>query len=253
MKRWLVLIYGIGCYATFLGVFLYLAGWLGNVIVPWSIDQAGSEVGPRAVLINLALVALFGVQHSVMARPTFKKWWTRWIPKPIERSTYVLCTNLVFVTLFWQWRPLDAVIWDWQHPWGRAATHGVYLAGWLTVLVTTFLINHFDLFGLRQAWLYFTRRDYAPVPFATPGPYRWVRHPLYIGWFMAIWAAPTMTAGHLLFAGGMTAYVLIAIWFEERNLMTFYGDQYARYRRQTPMLIPFSIKVKGEPPVEELR
>ena len=246
MRRWGVLIYGVGCYAAFLAIFLYLAGWLGNLVVPRSIDQAGESPGPRAVFSNLLLIALFGVQHSVMARPTFKKWWTRFIPKPIERSTYVLCTNLVLLAIFWQWQPMQGVIWDLSNPVVRSAVHGLYLAGWLTVLVTTFLINHFDLFGLRQAWLHFRGRAYTPVPFAVPGPYQWVRHPLYIGWFMAIWAAPTMTVGHLLFAGGMTIYVLIAIRLEERNLLAFYGPRYARYRNQTPMLIPFVTKARAE-------
>jgi protein-S-isoprenylcysteine O-methyltransferase Ste14 len=246
MKRWIVLIYAIGCYAGFLAISLYLAGWLGNLVVPQSIDQTGSRPGQLAVFINLLLVALFAVQHSVMARPKFKKWWTRIIPKPVERSTYVLCTNLVLLALFWQWQPMEGIVWDLNLPLARAAVYGLYIAGWLTVLVTTFLINHFDLFGLRQAWLYFRRRAYTPVPFATPGPYRWVRHPLYIGWFLAIWAAPTMTAGHLLFACGMTVYVMIAIRFEERNLLTFYGPRYATYRRNTPMLIPFVTSVRTE-------
>ncbi len=246
MKRWTVLIYAIGCYAGFLAIFLYLAGWLGNLVVPQSIDQTGSRPGQLAAFTNLLLVALFGVQHSVMARPKFKKLWTRIIPKPVERSTYVLCTNLVLLVLFWQWQPMEGMVWDLNHPLGRAAVYGLYIAGWLTVLVTTFLINHFDLFGLRQAWLYFRRQAYTPVPFATPGPYRWVRHPLYIGWFMAIWATPAMTVGHLLFACGMTVYVLIAIRFEERNLLTFYGPRYAMYRSQTPMLIPFATRVRTE-------
>jgi protein-S-isoprenylcysteine O-methyltransferase Ste14 len=229
---------------SFLATFLYLAGWLSNMVVPRSIDHFDQYPWMQSLLVNTLLIALFGVQHSVMARPTFKRWWTRFVPKPIERSTYVLCTNLAFVVLFWQWRPMDHVIWDVQHAAGRASLHGLCVAGWLTVLVTTCLINHFDLFGLRQVWLYFRGRTYTPLAFVTPGPYRFVRHPLYVGWLTAFWATPTMTVGHLLFACGSTAYILTAIWFEERNLLEFHGDRYAWYRNRTPMLVPFTNHVR---------
>jgi protein-S-isoprenylcysteine O-methyltransferase Ste14 len=246
MKKWSVLIYGIVCYVSFLATFLYLAGWLGNIFVPRSIDSPGQGPWQMALLINTLLVVLFGVQHSVMARPTFKKWWTKFIPEPIERSTYVLFTNLALLVLFWQWRPMGGVIWDVQHPTGRALLFGLCAVGWLTVLITTFLINHFDLFGLRQVWLYFRGKPYTNLTFSTPGPYQFVRHPLYVGWMIAFWATPTMTVVHLLFALGTTAYMLIAIPFEERNLVEFHGDRYSAYRQRVAMLIPFSSSRRHE-------
>ena len=238
MRRILVLAYGVLNYAIFGATFLYLAGFVGNLLVPKSMDSAA--VGPfwQALLINALLVGVFAVQHSVMARPAFKRWWTRFVQAPIERSTYVLCTDLALILLFWQWRPLGGVIWDVHDPIARGMIYATSAFGWLTVLVTTFLINHFDLFGLRQVWLYFRGRPCSHLSFVTPGPYNLIRHPLYIGWMTAFWATPTMTAAHLLFAVGMTAYMLIAIRFEERDLLDFHGDRYADYRRRVPMLIP---------------
>lgn len=244
MKRTLVLAYGVVNYAVFLGVFLYLAGFVGNLVVPRAIDSPAEGPLWAAVLINSLLVALFGVQHTVMARPTFKKWWTRFVPQPIERSTYVLFTNAALILLFWQWRPMGGVVWNIEQPAGRAALYGLFAFGWLTVLVTTFLINHFDLFGLRQVWLYFRGKPYTHLGFKTPGPYNLVRHPLYVGWITAFWATPTMTVAHLLFAVGMTAYILVAIRYEERNLVEFHGETYAEYRRNVPMLIPRSKRDK---------
>ena len=191
-----------------------------------------------AALINTLLIALFGVQHTVMARPTFKKWWTRFVPEPIERSTYVLFTNAALILLFWQWQPMGGIVWDVANPLGRAVLYGLFAFGWLTVLVTTFLINHFDLFGLRQVWLYLRGKRYTNLGFKMPGPYRIVRHPLYVGWLTAFWATPTMTAAHLLFAVGMTIYILVAIQFEERNLVEYFGQQYEDYRRRVPMFVP---------------
>jgi methanethiol S-methyltransferase len=237
-KRTLVLTYGLVCYVTFLGVFLYLAGFLGNLLVSRSIDSAATGPFWNAAGVNLLLVLLFGLQHSVMARPWFKRWWTRFVPPSMERSTYVMMTNLALIVLFWQWRPMRGVIWDVESATGRAVMYGLFVLGWLTVLATTFLINHFDLFGLRQVWLYFRRQPYRAIAFRSPGPYRYVRHPLYVGWIMALWATPTMTAAHLVFAVGMTAYILIAIRYEERDLVEFHGPEYAEYRRQVPMLIP---------------
>jgi protein-S-isoprenylcysteine O-methyltransferase Ste14 len=183
------------------------------------------------------LIAIFGLQHSVMARPGFKRWWTKLIPTPMERGAYMLATNLALALMFWQWRPMGGAIWEIHNPVGQAVAWSLFASGWMMVLYTTFLINHFDLFGLRQVWLYFRGRDYAPLPFVTPGPYRFVRHPLYIGWLLAFWATPTMTAAHLVFALGMTAYILIAIRFEERDLVEFHAG-YAEYRRRVPMFIP---------------
>ena len=237
MRRMPAFVYGVVSYAIFFGTFLYAVGFVGNLVVPKSLDSA--PVGPlgTSLLINLGLLALFAVQHSVMARPAFKQVWTRIVPEPIERSTYVLASSLALILLFWQWRPLGGVVWDVQDPVGRALLLSGFAFGWLLVLVTTFLINHFDLFGLRQVWLHLRGRRYRPLPFRTPGPYRLVRHPLYVGWFFAFWSTPTMTVTHLLFAVMTTAYILIAIQFEERDLVAALPE-YASYRARVPMLIP---------------
>ncbi|MHB8861725.1 MAG: methanethiol S-methyltransferase [Pirellulaceae bacterium] len=238
MKRFLVLTYGVVNYVVFLGVFLYLAAFLGNLWVSRSVDSTPVAPVGTALLIDTLLISLFGVQHSVMARPTFKQWWTKFIPQSIERSTYVLCTNAALILLFVFWQPIGGTVWDIRHPTGQTALWTLFALGWLTVLVTTFLINHFDLFGLRQVWLYFLGKPYTRIGFRTPGPYRFVRHPLYVGWIMAFWATPTMTVTHLVFAMGMSAYILIAIPFEERNLVTYHGKEYAEYRRNVPLLVP---------------
>lgn len=238
MKRILVFTYGLICYVAFLGTFLYLAAFLGNLFAVGSMDSPATGPVGQAVLIDTLLVAVFALQHSVMARPKFKEWWTRFVAKPMERSTYVLCSNLALLLLFWQWRPMGGAIWDVQDPIGRAMFHGLLVVGLLIVLVATFLINHFDLFGLRQVWLFLRGKPYTPLAFTTPGPYKVIRHPMYVGWLIAFWASPTMTIAHLVFAVGMTIYILIAIWFEERDLVEFHGEAYAEYRRTVPMLIP---------------
>jgi protein-S-isoprenylcysteine O-methyltransferase Ste14 len=189
--------------------------------------------------MNLGLLVLFAVQHSVMARPAFKRAWKRVVPEPIERSTYVLASSLALILLFWQWRPMGGVVWDVEAPFARLVLYAVCGAGWSTVLVSTFLINHFDLFGLRQTWLYFRAKEYTPIAFRTPGPYRWVRHPLYVGWLLAFWATPTMTAAHLVFALATTGYILTAIQLEEQDLINVYGATYRRYRQRVPMLLPW--------------
>lgn len=236
MNRWLVLLYGIACYVVFLGIFLYTAGFVGG-FAPTTLDGPLRSSLPEAITVNVLLLLLFAVQHSVMARPRFKKWMTRWVPEAAERSTYVLSTNLVLALLFWQWRPLGGMVWDLQSMPARATAWGLFATGWLTVLVTTFLINHFDLFGLRQVWLHFRRRPYTQLPFGMPGPYRIVRHPLYVGWLLAFWCTPSMSMAHLLFAVGMTAYILVAIQFEERDLIRNHAG-YTQYRQRVPMLIP---------------
>ncbi len=238
MKRFAVLFYGVSAYAMFLGVFLYAMGFVGNFLVPTRLDGVPELPMAQALVINLLLLVLFAVQHSVMARPWFKTIWTRFIPESIERSTYVLCTNIVMVLLFWKWQPIGGAVWDVQQQWGRTLLYGLFAFGWLTVLVTTFLINHFDLFGLRQVWIYYRGKNYTSLVFSTPGPYKFVRHPMYIGWLMAFWATPTMTVAHLLFALGITAYILAAIYFEERDLVRFLGQDYVDYRENVPMLIP---------------
>lgn len=242
MKRLAVLAFGLVSYAVFLGTFLYLAGFTANLLVPKSMDSAPVTPLWSALLVNTLLVVLFAVQHTVMARPTFKQWWTRFVPQPVERSTYVLLTCLALILLFWQWRPMGGIIWDFRQPAARAAFYAICAVGWLTVLVSTCLINHFDLFGLRQVWLYFRGKPYTQLGFVTPGPYKLIRHPLYVGWMIAFWATPTMSAAHLLFATGMTAYMLVAIPFEERNLLDFHGEKYAMYRRRVPMLLPLRSK-----------
>lgn len=238
-KRIAALVYGVVCYGAFFATFLYAIGFVGNVVVSKSMDSGRDGPLAQALLVNLGLLALFAVQHSVMARPAFKRAWKRVIPEPIERSTYVLASSLALILLFWQWRPMGGVVWDVEAPFARLLLYVVCAAGWLTVLVSTFLINHFDLFGLRQTWLYFRSKRYAPIAFRTPGPYRWVRHPLYVGWLLAFWATPTMTAAHLVFALTTTGYILTAIQLEEQDLISAYGDTYRRYRQRVPMLLPW--------------
>ncbi len=248
LKRVLFFAYGSISYLIFLGTFLYAIGFIGNFGVPTTLD--GPASGPLwvALATDVALLGLFAVQHSVMARPWFKRQWTRVVPKQIERSTYVLFSSLALIALFWLWKPLGGQIWNVADPAGVAVIRTLFAFGWGLVLVSTFLINHFDLFGLRQVWLALGNRPYTPLRFKTPGPYRLVRHPLYVGWFFAFWMTPTMTLAHLLFAVATTAYILIAIQFEERDLVREHGETYQRYRRSVPMLVPFS-KRRAEPMV----
>jgi methanethiol S-methyltransferase len=232
-----VLAYGVFAYVLFLATFVYAVGFLGGFLVPTRLDgPLAGPLGP-ALLADVALLLLFAVQHSVMARPWFKRRITRVIPETAERSTYVLLSSVALIALFAWWRPLGGVVWDVGNPVARAALQAVFAAGLLTVLVTTFLINHFDLFGLRQSWLQFRGRAAAPLGFVTPGPYRVIRHPLYVGWMAAFWAAPTMTAAHLLFAAATTIYMLVAIRWEERDLIAAHPE-YAAHRKRVPMLVP---------------
>jgi len=244
MGRIVAFVYGLVSYAVFFVTFLYAAGFVGNLMVPKSLD--GAPVGPfgTSLLINLGLLGLFAVQHSVMARPAFKRAWMRIVPQPVERSTYVLASSLALILVFWQWRPLGGVVWDVQDPIGRTLLYAGFAFGWLLVLVTTFLINHFDLFGLRQVWLHLRGRPYQPLAFKTPGPYRLVRHPLYVGWLFAFWSTPTMTVTHLLFAAVTTAYILVAIRFEERDLVNAHPE-YAEYSKRVPMLVPVPRRSAG--------
>ena len=238
MLRWFVLVYGGIAYLIFLGSFVYAIGFVGGVVVPKSIDAGAVGATSTALLTNLGLLSLFAVQHSVMARPAFKHWWTQIIPPAIERSTYVLASSLILILMFWLWQPLPNVVWEVTQPWAVGALWAVFGIGWLMVLVSTFLINHFDLFGLRQVCLYFMGRPYTPIPFQTPWLYRVVRHPIMLGFVIAFWAIPTMTQGHLLFAAVVTAYVLIALQLEERDLLVYHGETYSAYQRQVRMLVP---------------
>ncbi|QEG37323.1 methanethiol S-methyltransferase [Bythopirellula goksoeyrii] len=238
MKRFLYFVYGVACHLLFLGTFIYMAGFVGNLLVPKTIDSAPAGPIGVAVVVNLLLLALFAAQHSIMARPTFKQVWTRIIPEPIERSTYVLATCLVTIVLFWQWRTIDVIVWDVQTQALRVAAWALFAIGWLVVPAVTLLLDHFDLFGTRQVWLHLTRKDYTPLPFRAPLVYKHVRHPLYIGWAIFFWAAPTMTLGHLLFAVVLTGYMVLAVFAEERDLVDNLGHEYVEYRRRVPKFIP---------------
>lgn len=231
-------IYGLVSYGLFLGVFLYAIGFIGGFFTPTTLDGTPDRPVLEALGIDLALLGLFAVQHSVMARPAFKRWWTRFVPEAIERSTYVLLSSLALVALFWLWEPIGGVVWSASDGLARNVVIGIYLFGWALLLYSTFLIDHFDLFGLKQVWRRLKGDPYVPPQFYTPGLYRLVRHPLYVGWLTIFWAAPTMTMAHLVFALATTAYILIAIQLEERDLVDAFGERYVSYRRSTPMLIP---------------
>lgn len=238
LKRTTVFLYGIVCYALFFATFLYAIGFVCNLYVPRSMDGPPTGAFATSLAIDLALLLLFAAQHSVMARSGFKRALTRFIPEPAERSTYVLTSSVALIVLFAFWQPLGGLVWSVDQPVAVIVLYSLCAFGWLLVLVATFLINHFDLFGLRQVWLYARSRPYTPLKFGTPGPYRLVRHPLYVGWLFAFWATPTMTLTHLVFALATTGYILLAIQLEERDLVTQLGDQYSDYRKRVPMLIP---------------
>jgi protein-S-isoprenylcysteine O-methyltransferase Ste14 len=242
------LLYGSLAYLVFLAAFLYAIAFVGNLPVPKTVDSGVPGSVVTALLVDVLLLALFAIQHSVMARPAFKRWWTRLVPQPVERSTFVLFASLALLLLYWQWQPIPQTIWSVTNPTGTLVLQAVFWAGWGLVLLSTFLINHFELFGLRQ--VYARLRDQAlPSPvFKTPLLYKNVRHPIYLGFLVAFWATPTMTAGHLLFAAATTGYILIGIYFEERDMIATFGDQYRRYREQVAMLIPLPGRKVGRLP-----
>lgn len=250
MKRYLIVGYGAAAYLLFLGAFLYLVGFVGNFVVPRTVDHGQPAPIGQAVGINLLLVGAFGIQHSVMARPAFKAWWTRIVPSSVERSTYVVLSSAVLVLLYWQWRTMPAAIWDVRPPAGRAVVWALFWLGWAIALGATFMINHFDLFGLRQVYLAWRQKPYTDLHFRTHLFYRLVRHPLMLGFLISFWAAPTMTAGHLLFSIAMTGYIVLALQIEERGLVKALGDEYRDYRRDVPMLVPRprrrSVQVVGQ-------
>src|SRR5215813_6887364 len=238
MKRVAVFVYGVASYGIFFATLLYAIGFLGNFGVPKSIDSGREGSAVAALSIDGALLALFALQHSIMARPWFKRAWTRIVLEPVERSTYVLFSSVALLLMFWQWRPIGGVIWKIDGAIAQSIIIGLYVEGLLIVLLSTFLINHFDLFGLRQVYLYMAGRKYTHLEFRTPFFYRYVRHPLYVGWLLTFWSAPVMTVAHLFFAAMTTAYILVAIRFEEADLMTMHGERYRRYRQEVPMIVP---------------
>lgn len=232
-------LYGIASYLVFFVTVLYAIGFVMGLVVPKSIDTGTDTSTAEAIVINLLLMSLFAVQHSVMARRGFKAWWTQYVPKPIERSTYVLVASLCLLLLFWQWRPIPTVVWQVADHDLAVVVALLSLVGWVLVFTSTFLINHFELFGLSQVANHLVDREVAAPRFRTPLLYKFVRHPLYLGFIIAFWAAPVMTVGHLLFASVTTAYILVGIWLEERDLIEMFGDQYREYRRRVAMLIPW--------------
>ena len=239
MKRMVFLLYGAVAYLFFLGTILYAIGFVGNIFVPKSIDGTPTTPLAQAILIDALLLLLFALQHSIMARPAFKKWWTTVIPEPLERSTYVLLASLCLMLMMWQWQPVGGIIWSVKSGAIKTILLITYFIGWAVVMFSTFMINHFDLFGLRQVWLNYLNKRYTQLPFRIPLFYRWVRHPLYLGFLIAFWSAPVMTVSHLLFAVLTTAYIFTAIQFEEKDLIKAFDQKYHRYKKQVPMIIPF--------------
>ncbi len=231
-------LFGVGAYLLFLATTLYGIGFTGNILVPKTVDVGAPGPPGASLVLDLMLIALFGIQHSLMARAAFKAWWRRAIPEPLERSVFVLAASVVMLLLFWQWRPLAAVVWNVSAGAPHDALLGVFWLGWAITVSSTFLINHFDLFGLRQVYLFVRGIPYTPCPFDQPAVYRYVRHPVMLGFIVAFWATPRMTVGHLVFAAGMTVYILVGIAYEERDLLRIFGSEYEQYRRQVSMLLP---------------
>lgn len=238
MKRMFVLIYGALSYVMFLGTYLYFIAFVGGFVVPKTVNSGTPDSPLAALAINFLLIFLFAVQHSVMARRGFKRWWTRIIPRSIERSTFVFITNIILILLMWQWRPMPRVVWSVENTIASAILYGLFGAGFTLAVFSSFLINHFELFGLQQAYREWRQKAFTAPPFQTPWVYKIIRHPMQAGQILALWAIPLMTAGHLVLALGMTAYVFIGIYFEERDLVRNFGQRYVEYRREVPKLIP---------------
>jgi protein-S-isoprenylcysteine O-methyltransferase Ste14 len=239
MGKFIAFLYGLAAYLLFFVTFLYAIGFVEGMVVPKTIDSGPAAPLLEALIVDLLLLSVFAIQHSVMARRQFKEWWTQYVPKSVERSTYVLFSSLALILLFWQWRPMPAVVWQIDNPMLANAVIGLSLIGWLIVLTSTFLINHFELFGLHQVVNNLAGRDMPAPTFKTPMLYKLVRHPIYLGFIIAFWAAPTMTAGHLLFAAVTTAYIFVGIFLEEHDMVELFGDDYRRYRERVSMLVPW--------------
>lgn len=253
MKKFLFLAYGVVAYLAVLVIALYMSGFLGSFIVPKAINDGAQTPLAEAIFVNLLLILAFAVQHTIMARPAFKCWWTQFVPKPIERSTFVLLASAILAVTFWQWRPIPGVLWSVENTVIRSVIFTLFMLGWVFVFYSSFLINHFDLFGLRQVFLHFKNQPYKPVQMKVVSLYRLVRNPLMLGFFISVWATPLMTYGHLLFAASMTAYIFAGIQFEERTLSHELGSVYQAYRRRTPMLFPLPGKrITGTLPEPDL-
>ena len=238
MAGFVAVLFGVVAYSFTLAALLYLIGFVGNLIVPKSIDSGAAGPLIQSVVVDTMLIALFAIQHSVMARQGFKRWWTRIVPPSVERSTYVLSTSFVLLILYWQWQPIPAPVWTVQDPIAAGAIDGIFWLGWVVLVASTFMLNHFELFGLSQVFARLFGKQLSDAKFRTPLLYRHVRHPIYLGVLLAVWATPAMTAGHLLFALVITAYILIGIQLEEHDLIQQFGDQYRRYRKHAAMLVP---------------
>jgi len=256
MKRFIVFLYGLICYIFFLGTFLYAIGFVGNMAVPKSIDSGEPSPLGSALLINAVLLVIFVIQHTIMARPGFKRAWTKIIPKAMERSTFVLLTNIILCFMFWQWRPVTNIVWQVESATGAMVLNILFFAGFGIVLVSTFIIDHFELFGLKQVTSYLLKREITPPVFTEKFLYKLVRHPLMLGFLIAFWATPTMTAGHLFFSIMTTGYIFFGILFEERDLKTYHGEEYRDYSSRVPMVIPFMkrnkpVQTTPDKPIEE--
>lgn len=245
-------LYGLVVYLLFLGTFLYAIAFVGNLPVPKTIDSGTVEPLVPTLIVDVLLLGLFAVQHSVMARPAFKRWWTQLVPQPVERTTFVLFASLALLLLYWQWRPMPEPVWSVTDPVGAALLHATFWIGWAVLLISTFLISHFELFGLQQVYARLTGRTMPPPEFRAPFFYKRVRHPIYLGFLLGFWATPSMTQGHLLFAVATTGYILIGIYFEERDLIALFGDRYRRYREQVSMLVPLPGRKFVEQPSETM-
>ena len=239
MARIMTLLYGAIVYLFFLVTFLYTIGFVEGIPGIKAIDNGPTDGVWTSLTVDVLLLGVFAVQHSVMARRGFKRWWTGFIPPAVERSTYVLAASLAVALLLWQWRPIPSIVWAVDNPSGWILLYLISALGWVTLLTSTFLINHFELFGLQQVFNYWRGARVEPAAFKTPALYKYVRHPLYLGFILAFWATPRMTQGHLLFAAATTAYIFVGIFFEERDLIVHFGDEYRRYRQRVPMILPF--------------